>query len=114
MKTSPLIVHRPGPPAEDDYGNQVPGPPTDIAGKGLVVPLFLRNVREISQGQQTGITNAEGYITEAGDTRGANTDVRLTDEITAEGVRYQVVGKFAVRSGSGRLDCAYVDLKAVE
>lgn len=102
MKLLPLTIHRPT-FTEDDYGNQVAGSYTDIPAKGRVLPS---RSREVNFGQQTLIVDATGVLA-------ASTDVRETDELTAGGKRYQVIGRFEVQRVSGKLSHIHVDLRAV-
>lgn len=103
MKLLPLTIHRPI-LEEDVYGNTVPtGEHTDIPAKGRVRPV---SSREVTFGQQTLVVDGTGVLDK-------RTDVRETDELTAGGKRYKIVGRFEVEGVSGKLNHIHVDLQAV-
>jgi hypothetical protein len=92
-RTFSVTIHRPD-FEEDAYGNQIPsGDYTDIVVRAYRVdPASAREITRgfsasggTEQGQQTMITVAVGYFP-------PGTDIRETDELTANGKRYMVAG----------------------
>lgn len=105
----PVTLHRPGPPAEDAHGNEMPGEPADVPSRAYrVAPV---KAREISVGQQTTIVTAAGAFPP---NMGESTP-RDTDEMTALGKRYRVVGVFPVPKATNpeKVDYVRADLEAV-
>jgi hypothetical protein len=88
VRTQEVIIHRPGPPTTDPYGNEVPGPTTDIPVRAYRVGPV--RALELTEGRQTVVTSAAGSFP-------LGTDIRPTDELTADGKRYRVLGVLPVR-----------------
>lgn len=114
MRTHPVTIHRPA-WGEDAYGNQVSTGYTDITVRARRVgPVRAREVRQgvggaaSEQGQQTLIVTAGGHFP-------AGTDIRETDEVTANGQRYKVIGVLPVPTATNPAVVDYVrtDLEAV-
>jgi hypothetical protein len=114
MRTLNVTIHRPS-YSEDDYGNQEVGGYTQISSQAYrIAPLSAREIaRQVGglgndQGQQTLIVSASGAFP-------PNTDIQETDELTANGKRYKVVGVFPVPSAIDPSVTRYVraDLEAV-
>ena len=115
MRDQPVTIHRPT-FEEDAYGNQVPsGVYTDILARAhRVAPVRARELTQGGrgfggeQGQQTMIVSAVGAFP-------PGTDVRETDEVTANGKRYKVIGVFPVPSAMDPSTVRYVraDLEEV-
>lgn len=86
-----VTVIRPGPPTQDEYGNDVPGTPTetDIPGCGIAPREGAGGGSEILQAQQvrdtviTGLTLYAPY----------GTDLRATDRVRVGGAVYEVQGQ---------------------
>jgi hypothetical protein len=110
MKQQAITIHRPGPDVRDQYGELQPGPATNIAATGRVRPT---SSREITSGQQTLLVDAVGVIKTVAGRAATDANVHETDELTAGGKRYRVVGRFFVESEGGALDHVRVDLTAV-
>jgi hypothetical protein len=110
MRLQQLTLHRPGPEVRNEYGDLVPGPDIDILAAGRVRPT---SSREITSGQQTLLVDAVGIIKTVAGQKATDANVHETDELTAGGKRYRVVGRFFVESEGGALDYVRVDLTAV-
>ncbi|MFD7705713.1 hypothetical protein [Streptomyces sp. NPDC059786] len=84
-----VTILRPGPPTEDGYGNDVPGPPTEISVAGCAVaPRDGAGVgsNEITGARDTVITGLTLYAPHG-------TDIRATDQIRINGELYEVDGQ---------------------
>jgi hypothetical protein len=79
-----VTILRPGPPTQDEYGNDVPGPPTEIPVPGCGV----------APQQSSELTQARDTVT-AGLTLYApwGTDLRPTDKVRVRGIVYDVTGE---------------------
>lgn len=84
-----IVIVRPGPPTQDAYGNDVPGPPTEIPIENVAV-----EPRDGSGAGSNEIVNARDTVF-SGLTLYApfGTDVRPTDQIRVDGVLYDVDGR---------------------
>jgi hypothetical protein len=105
-----ITIHRPGPDIRNEYGELVPGPEVDVSATGRVRPT---SAREITSGQQTLLVDAVGVIKTVDGAKATDESVFETDELTAGGKRYRVVGRFFVQSEGGALDHVRTDLRAV-
>lgn len=85
MKWDYLTIHRYPSEPVPSYGSSRPAP-TDVPARGRVRPS---SGREVTDGRQTLRVEAVGVIEPAA-------EVDETDEITANGKRYRVVGVFPV------------------
>lgn len=110
MKFQRITIHRPGPNVRDEYGEMVPGEPVDIPATGRVRPTASR---EITSGQQTLLVDAVGVVKTVQNAKATDENVKETDELTAGGKRYRVVGRFFVESEGGALDHVRCDLVSV-
>ncbi|MFD5221344.1 hypothetical protein ACFWMH_27265 [Streptomyces tendae] len=88
-KGDTVVIVRPGPPSEDIYGNDVPGPPTEIpvAGCGIAP----RDGSGSGSNEMTGArdTVITGLILYAP----YGTDIRATDRVRIDGDLYEVDGQ---------------------
>ena len=83
-----VVVVRPGPATQDAYGNDVPGPPTEIPVDGCAVePVDSTGAgaNEIVDGRDTVFSGLRLYCP-------YGTDIRPTDQIRVGGVLYDVYG----------------------
>lgn len=108
MRSYPATIHRPGEQLLDEQGNPRRDPTTDqpLYGKDRDIPARCYRVRrcssvEIVEGRQTLITRTEAALTK-------DADIRETDKITIDGVRYRVVGLYRERRA---LPYVHVDLE---
>lgn len=102
MRQQAITIHRPT-WGTDSHGSSTITGWTDITTRGRVRPTSGREVT--AEGQRT-IVDATGVLapTEAAE---------ATDELTAGGRRYRVLGAFLVESETGTLDHYHLDLQAV-
>lgn len=114
MKTFSITIHRPT-YGEDDYGNPEIVSYTNITSRAFRVDPV--RAREISlsrssgggsdQGQQTMIVSVVGYFP-------PDVDIRETDEITANGKRYQMLGVYPIAGTNPLVNkLIYADLQAI-
>jgi hypothetical protein len=84
-----VTIVRPGPPTQDEYGNDVPGAPTEIAVPGCgVAPRDGNSAgsNELTQARDTVIVGLTLYAP-------AGTDLRATDQVRVDGDLYEVQGR---------------------
>lgn len=84
-----VTIVRPGPPTEDEYGNDVPGPPTEIPVLGCgVAPRdgTGSGANERTDARDTVITGLTLYAP-------YGTDIRATDKVRVGGDLYEVEGQ---------------------
>lgn len=81
-----VVIVRPGPPTEDVYGNDVPGPSTEIPVPGCAVAPREAGSTELTDARDTVI---EGLVLYAPH----GTVVRPTDQVRVGGDLYEVVGQ---------------------
>ncbi|MFF3928280.1 hypothetical protein [Streptomyces hirsutus] len=84
-----VVIVRPGPPTEDVYGNDVPGPPVEIPVRGCAVtPRDGSGVggNENTDARDTVITGLILYAP-------YGTDIRPTDRVRVDGQLYEVIGQ---------------------
>lgn len=89
-----VVIVRPGPPGEDIYGNDTPGPPTEIPVAGCAVAPrggSGTGSDEMTDARDTVITGLILYAP-------YGTDIRSTDQVRIGGGLYEVHGQ----SGSYR------------
>ena len=103
MRTYEVTIHRPGEPTgeHDGYGNPVYGAPRDIPARCYRVRR--RSTAELDEGRQTLVVRVEAALKKG-------TDIRETDKLTADGVRYAVKGIYAETHA---LPYVHVDLETV-
>ncbi len=107
----PLVIHRPGgqvlnpdgTPQRDANDEIIISPPSEIPAMGRIRPF---SARELTEGRQTLLVDAEGILE-----RG--TDVRGEDEIAYGGRRYRVIGVYGIEGYSGEPEGIHVDLRSV-
>lgn len=83
-----VTIVRPGPATEDAYGNDVPGPPTEIpiAGCGVAPRDSTGSAaNEMTDARDTVISGLTLYAP-------YGTDVRATDKVRIGGIMYEVIG----------------------
>lgn len=84
-----VTIIRPGPPAEDIYGNDVPGAPTEIPVAGCAVAPrdgTGAGANEITDARDTVIVGLTLFAPHG-------TDIRATDQIRVGGDLYEVDGQ---------------------
>ncbi|WP_435601452.1 hypothetical protein [Streptomyces sp. C10-9-1] len=84
-----ITIVRPGPATEDDYGNDVPGPPTEIEVGGCAVePMDGTGAgpNEDTQGRQQVISGLRVFCP-------YGTVIHATDQVRVDGELYEVYGK---------------------
>ncbi|MEU1043984.1 hypothetical protein ABZ400_02355 [Streptomyces sp. NPDC005897] len=87
-----VVVVRPGPSSEDIYGNDTPGPPTEIPVAGCAIaPRDGTGTNENTDARDTVITGLTLYAP-------YGADIRPTDQVRVGGQLYEVDGQ----SGSFR------------
>jgi hypothetical protein len=104
MKEQPITIHRPT-YVLDEYGNEtgeISGY-VDIPTTGRVRPT---SAREVTTGQQRSLVDAVGVLP-------PDADLEDTDELSAGGRRYRVLGHFLVEAMIPRLRHLRIDLQAV-
>lgn len=79
-----ITIIRPGTPTEDEYGNQVPGTPTETDVPGCAVAP--RSSSEDLQARDQVIVGLTVWMP-------SETDVQATDQMRVRGVLYQVDGE---------------------
>lgn len=111
MRIQQITIHRPGEILMDAAGNIRRDPTTDQPLYSEPRDMAARAYRvgpvralEISEGRQTVVTSAAGSFP-------VGTDVRATDELTADGRRYRVLGVMTVRGAT--LAHVRADLEAI-
>ncbi|GAA2108182.1 hypothetical protein [Streptomyces synnematoformans] len=84
-----VTVVRPGPPTQDEYGNDLPGVPTEteVAGCGIA-PRDGNGAggNEITDARDTVIIGLTLYAP-------AGTDLRATDQVRVGGILYDIDGE---------------------
>lgn len=84
-----VTIVRPGPPTEDIYGNDVPGPPSEIVVSGCAVAPrdgTGAGANEITDARDTVIVGLTLFAPHG-------TDIRATDRIRVDGDLYEVDGQ---------------------
>lgn len=79
-----VTIVRPGPPTEDEYGNSVPGSPTEIDVPGAAVAP--RTSTEDVQGRDQVIEGLNVWLP-------AGTQLRATDRMRVRGILYDIDGE---------------------
>lgn len=79
-----VTILRPGPSTEDEYGNEVPGPPTETDVPGCAVAP--RSSSEDVQARDQVIIGLSVWMP-------SGTDVQATDQMRVRGVLYEVDGE---------------------
>jgi hypothetical protein len=102
VRQQAITIHKPT-FGTDNYGNEAVTGYTNVAARGRVRPTSAREVT--SEGQRM-LVDAVGYVE-------ASSNVSETDEVTAGGKRYRVLGVFLVESETGYLTHWHCDLQAV-
>ncbi|WP_328336729.1 hypothetical protein [Streptomyces violaceus] len=82
-----VTIVRPGPSTEDEYGNDIPGPPEEITVPGCAIaPRGAAAVSaELTDARDTVITGLTLYAP-------YGTEIRATDRIRIDGQLYEVEG----------------------
>jgi hypothetical protein len=84
-----ITIVRPGAPARDDYGNDVPGAPTNIQVPGCAVEphnTATAGPIEVVDARDTVTSGLKLYAP-------TGTDLRATDQVIVDGVLYNVYGR---------------------
>lgn len=84
-----VTIIRPGPPTEDQYGNDVPGPPTEIEVTGCAVAPSDSTGAGANENVDARDTVISGLTLFAP----YGTDIRPTDRVRIAGVLYDVYGQ---------------------
>jgi hypothetical protein len=84
-----VTIIRPGPPTQDEYGNDVPGAPVEIEVPGCAIAPrdgSGAGSNELTQARDTVIVGLTVYAP-------AGTDLRSTDQMRVRGELYEVDGE---------------------